>query len=66
MHRADEGQRVRRGAFGGVHDAVGVGAETEMIKPGQGDDLPLISRKKIKQLGKDVPPELAGCNCFTE
>lgn len=41
-------------------------AELAPIKPGQGDYLPLISRKKMKQLGKDVPPELAGCNCFTD
>lgn len=41
-------------------------AELAPIKPGQADYLPLISRKKMKQLGKDVPPELAGCNCFTD
>ena len=40
--------------------------ELAPIKPGPADYAPLISRKKLKQLGKEVPPELAACNCFVD
>ncbi|MFT3816854.1 MAG: ABC transporter substrate-binding protein [Rubrivivax sp.] len=41
-------------------------SELAPIKPGPADYQPLISRKKLKQLGRELPPELAGCNCFVD
>lgn len=41
-------------------------SELAPIKPGRADYTAIISRKKMAQLGKTVPPALANCNCFID
>jgi len=41
-------------------------AEIPPVKPGPEDYFPLISRKKLAQLGRPVPAEFASCDCFTD
>lgn len=36
------------------------------IKPTRTDYTAIISRKKLAQLGKPVPPAMANCNCFID
>ena len=40
--------------------------ELAPIKPGRADYMAIISRKKMAQLGKPIPPALANCNCFID
>jgi len=41
-------------------------SELAPIKPSRSDYTAIISRKKLAQLGKPVPPAMANCNCFIE
>lgn len=41
-------------------------SELAPIKPSRSDYTAIISRKKMAQLGKPVPPAMANCNCFIE
>ncbi len=40
--------------------------ELAPIKPARSDYTAIISRKKLAQLGKTVPPALADCKCFID